>query len=161
MTSAAAPSGRMFCTFRLDGRLFGFDVLDVKEVTPAAPTTRVPHAPDEVLGLVNIRGHIHLALSIRRLLGMPPAAAAPDNRLVLFKPPVGEAFGVIVDEVSEIRAVEAARIEPFASAGREGPAPGRGHRDLIDCVCELDGELLVVLDARRMLAAVETTFHAT
>ena len=71
VTRASMATQRLFCTFRVDGRLFGVDILDVKEVTAETTFTRVAHAPDEVLGLVNIRGHIYLALDLRRLLGMP------------------------------------------------------------------------------------------
>src|SRR4051812_2666120 len=106
-------SQRLFCTFRVDGRLFGVDILDVKEVTAETTYTRVAHAPDEVLGLVNIRGHIYLALDLRRLLGMPTTEVTGESRLVLFKPSVGSAFGVVVDRISEIQSVESIHIESF------------------------------------------------
>jgi purine-binding chemotaxis protein CheW len=151
----------MFCTFRVDDRLFGVDILDVKEVTAETTFTRVAHAPDEVLGLVNIRGHIYLALDLRRLLGMAATVVTGDSRLVLFKPSVGHAFGVVVDEISDIRTVDAGRTEPFARADRESAAVGAGRADLIDSVCHLDGELLVVLDPRRFLAVIEQGLSAT
>src|SRR5438309_11726379 len=102
---------RMFCTFRVNDRLFGVDILDVKEVTAETAFPRVAHAPDEVLGLVNIRGHIYLALDLRRLLGMAATVVTGDSRLVLFKPAAGNAFGVVVDEISDIQSAEADRIE--------------------------------------------------
>src|SRR3954471_12328344 len=104
---------RLFCTFRVGGRLYGVDILDVKEVTAETTYTRVAHAPDEVLGLVNIRGHIYLALDLRRLLGMPATDLTTDSRLLLFKPSVGSAFGVIVDEISEIQTADPSQIEAF------------------------------------------------
>src|SRR4051812_6026359 len=106
-------SQRLFCTFRVDGRLFGVDILDVKEVTAETTCTRVAHAPDEVLGLVNIRGHIYLALDLCRLLGMPATVVTAESRLVLFKPSVGSAFGVVVDQIGEIQAVDSKSIEVF------------------------------------------------
>src|SRR3954449_5061289 len=102
---------RMFCTFRVNDRLFGVDILDVKEVTAETTCTRVAHAPGEVLGLVNIRGHIYLALDLRRLLGLPATSVTDESRLVLFKPSVGSAFGVVVDQIGEIQAVDSDHIE--------------------------------------------------
>src|SRR4051794_22520133 len=102
---------RMFCTFRVNDRLFGVDILDVKEVTAETTFTRVAHATDEVLGLVNIRGHIYLALDLRRLLGMPATVVTGDSRLVLFKPSIGNAFGVVVDEIPDIQPADTNRIE--------------------------------------------------
>src|SRR5437588_12313669 len=115
---------RLFCTFRVEGRLFGVDILDVKEVTAETTYTRVAHAPEEVLGLVNIRGHIYLALDLHRLLGPSATVVTSESRLVLFKPSVGNAFGVVVDEISDIRTVDAGRTESFARAGHETAGVG-------------------------------------
>jgi purine-binding chemotaxis protein CheW len=153
-------SQRLFCTFRVDGRLFGVDILDVKEVTAETTYTRVAHAPDEVLGLVNIRGHIYLALDLRRLLGVPATEVTAESRLVLFKPSVGSAFGVVVDQISEIQAVDSNHIEGFTQNDRENTLASVRRVDLIDAVCKLSGELLVVLNPRRFLAVVEQKLSA-
>jgi purine-binding chemotaxis protein CheW len=154
-------SQRLFCTFRVDGRLFGVDILDVKEVTAETTYTRVAHAPDEVLGLVNIRGHIYLALDLRRLLGMPATDLTTDSRLLLFKPSVGSAFGVVVDEISEIQTADANRIERFTQNDHEFATTNVQRIDLIDSVCKLGTELLVVLNPRRFLSLVEQKLAAT
>ena len=36
----------LFCTFRLEGDLFGVNILDVKEVTTETSYTRIAHAPN-------------------------------------------------------------------------------------------------------------------
>jgi len=152
---------RSFCTFRVDGRLFGVDILDVKEVTAETTYTRVAHAPDEVLGLVNIRGHIYLALDLRRLLGMPAAEVTSLCRLLLFKPSVGSAFGVVVDEIAEIQTADSSGIEAFSRDDLEITATSVERVDLIEAVCKLGTELLVVLNPRRFLAVVEQKLAAT
>ncbi|WP_161602498.1 chemotaxis protein CheW [Tautonia marina] len=148
-------SPRLFCTFRLAGGLFGVDLLDVKEITAETTTTRVAHAPDEVLGLVNIRGHIYLALDLRRLLGLPASGVAAESRLVLFKPSVGAAFGVMVDEIADIQAADPGLIDPFSRADLPGDGPGAVRVELIESVIRLADELLVVLAPRRFLPVVE------
>ena len=79
---ALAHAARLFCTFRLGERLFGVDVLAVKEVNREMTFTAVPHAPAAVRGFANLRGQIHLVLDLRQLLGLPPAVVGPDSRLV-------------------------------------------------------------------------------
>lgn len=155
MKGSTMATERMFCTFRLGGRLFGVDVLDVKEITAETTSTRVAHAPDEVLGLVNIRGHIYLALDLRRLLGMPATLVTSDSRLVLCKPSVGNAFGVVVDEISDIRTADISHIEPFNRTEHEVTVSSASRVDLIDSVCQLVDELLVVLSPRRFLGVIE------
>jgi len=152
---------RLFCTFRVERRLFGVDILDVKEVTAETTHTRVTHAPEEVLGLVNIRGHIYLALDLRRLLGMPATELTLESRLLLFKPSVGSAFGVVVDQISEIQTADANHIEKFTRNDHEFAATNVQRVDLIDSVCKLGTELLVVLNPRRFLAIVEQKLAAT
>jgi purine-binding chemotaxis protein CheW len=152
---------RMFCTFRLNKRLFGVDILDVKEVTAETTHTPVAHAPEEVLGLVNIRGYIYLALDLHRLLGIPAAPVTADSRLVLFKPSVGHDFGVVVDEICDIQAVDEDRIEAFNRSDREPPLVSGDRVALIESVCELADELLVVVSPRRFLSVIEERFAAT
>ena len=147
-----------FCTFRLDGHLFGVDIRDVREVTTETTSTPIAHAPDEVLGLVNIRGHIYLALDLRSLLGMPVTRVGSDSRLVLFKPAVGTAFGVVVDDISEIHAAAPDLIEPFSANSHDVGAAGIGRVDLITAVCRLPEELLVILNPRKFLSIVEQNF---
>lgn len=158
MSGPAMETRRLFCTFRLDGHLFGVDMLDVREVTTETTCTRIAHSPNEVRGLVNIRGHIYLALDLRRLLGMPDAALTKNSRLVLFKPLVGNAFGVFVDEISDIHTAMPDRIEAFSKDDNEGLAIKLRRVDLIAAVCKLPDELLVILNPRRFLTVVEQNF---
>jgi purine-binding chemotaxis protein CheW len=148
-----SESPKLFCTFRLEGHLFGVDMLDVKEVTTETTSTPIAHSPEEVIGLVNIRGHIYLALDLRRLLGMPALAITRETRLVLFKPTVGQAFGVFVDESSEIHTALPDRIEAYSAT--ELLTTRLRRVDLISAVCKLPDELLVVLNPRRFLSIVE------
>ena len=161
MKSSSQDTPRLFCTFRVEGQLFGVDILDVKEVTTETTSTRIAHAPEEVLGLVNIRGHIYLALDLRRLLGMPVTQATSDSRLVLFKPNIGSAFGVVVDEISEIHNVEPDRIEAYAADHHQAVASKLQRVDLISAICKLPDELLVVLNPKRFLSIVEQKLAQT
>jgi purine-binding chemotaxis protein CheW len=149
----------LFCTFGLAGQLFGVNVKDVKEVSTETGFTPVPHAPPEVRGYVNLRGQIHLVLDLRVLLGMGRAEATPDSRLVLFKPAVGDAFGVLVDHVGDIVQLAAGQLEPVppadaAPAGEGTPRLVRGGEFIVG-LGKLPGELLILLEPRRFLEAVE------
>ena len=152
---------RLFCTFRLEGHLFGVDILEVKEVTTELTCTRIPHAPDEVFGLVNIRGHIQLVLDLRRLLGMPPLSRAGDRRFVLFKPIAGNSFGVMVDAISDIYTLPIDQIEPFTSTVHNVLTASLLRVDLISAIGRLPEELLIILNPRRFLTIVEQSFAKT
>ncbi len=65
-----------FCTFHLGPLFLGIDVTRVQEVLRPQTMTNVPHAPDEVRGLINLRGQIVTAIDLRRLLELPPRPVA-------------------------------------------------------------------------------------
>lgn len=58
---------RQFTTFYIAGHLYGIEVLRVQEVTGALPIAQVPLAPKFVCGLINLRGQISTAISLREL----------------------------------------------------------------------------------------------
>lgn len=149
---------RQFCTFWVAGRLYGVDILDVKEINSEVAFTPVFHSPEEVKGYVNIRGHIHLIIDLRFLLGFAGADHCDASRIVLFKSSVGESFGVFVDRVGDVVDVDEDKIEDRCvrdPSQQEETECQAKTRDLTAGVCKLDGELLVILDARRFLNAVK------
>lgn len=147
----------LYCTFRTGGHLFGVPVLDVREVTTETNCTRIPHAPVEVAGYVSIRGHIYLALNLRCLLGLTGAPELLDRCMVLFKPTVGPAFGILVDEIGDIVAVPKSSTKTLINHRADSSHDDR-FSVLVERVCTLPGELLAVLDPRRFLPFVEESF---
>jgi len=145
-----------YCTFRLAGGLYGFPIETVREVSAITECTRVPRAPAAIAGCVNIRGQIHLALDLRVVLGLGGVTAGADRRLVLLKAQVAPALGVLVDELGEIVFADGLREELVPNP--ESPDPARGGSDLICRRCQLAGELLAVLDPRRLLPWVDRAF---
>ena len=118
----------------MDGRLFGVDILDVKEVT--AETTYTPRGPRPRRGPgpgEHPRAHLPGASTCAGCWECRPRTVTGDSRLVLFKPSVGSAFGVVVDEISEIQTVDANRIESFAQNDHEAAPASVRRVDLIDC----------------------------
>ena len=53
-----------YCTFFVDGLFFGVGVSSVQEVIRYQEMTRVPLAPTEVEGLINLRGQIVTAIDL-------------------------------------------------------------------------------------------------
>ncbi|MCB2182379.1 MAG: chemotaxis protein CheW [Desulfobulbaceae bacterium] len=145
-----------FSTFYLAGRLFGVNILDVKEITPQTTVTPIFHARPEVKGYVNIRGQVHLVLNLRLLLGLDEREVDPQSRIILFKAEVGEDFGVLVDQVSDVLAVEEDMIDERRQELQEmSEQSERRIAHLGKGVCKLDTDLMVILESRRFLKAVK------
>jgi purine-binding chemotaxis protein CheW len=65
------PTQRQFCTFLLDGRWYGVDIHDVREILPSQSMTPVPLASRLVAGLINLRGQILPVIDLRACLLLP------------------------------------------------------------------------------------------
>jgi purine-binding chemotaxis protein CheW len=90
-----------FVTVLTAGQLFGLKLGRVREVFVPLGLSRVPLAPPEVMGLLNLRGRIVTAIDLRRCLGLPPRSdgAAP---VAVGIEERGELYGLIVDKVGEV-----------------------------------------------------------
>jgi purine-binding chemotaxis protein CheW len=132
-------------TFRLDGHLFGIDVLRIQEVIRYQDMTPVPLAAPEVRGLINLRGQIVTAIDLRRRLSLPPRddGSQPMNVVVSAG---AESVSLLVDEIGDVLAVEAADFE------RPPETLDVAVRDVIKGAFKLDDELLLLLDTDRALA---------
>ncbi len=145
---------RQFCTFLTGDHLFGVDILDVKEINTETDFTPIFHAPNQVKGYVNIRGHIHLILDLRLLLGFESKKTDEASRLVLFKPDVGESFGVLVDRIGDVLEVDETQIEYYHSNQDDTGGTEFGISCLKGGVCKLKNALLIILNSENLLKGI-------
>jgi purine-binding chemotaxis protein CheW len=134
-----------FCTFTLDGMLFGVEVLKVQEVIRFQEMTRVPLAPSVVRGLINLRGQIVTAIDLRRRLELHerPADQPPMNVVIRAE---DEAVSLLVDEIGDVREVD-------EDAFERPPETVKGvARELIRGAYKLKDRLLLVLDTEKAVA---------
>jgi purine-binding chemotaxis protein CheW len=136
---------RRFCTFALDGLLYGLEVERVIEVIRGPEFTRLPLAPPVVRGLVNLRGRIVPVIELRRCLGLEERATR-EQPVHIVVARGDEAVSLLVDAVGDVLHVEQA-LEPPPDTLR-GP-----RRDFLAGAYALAGRLLHVLDLDRTLDA--------
>lgn len=135
---------RQFCTFYLDGQLFGIEVLQVQEVRRKQEMTEVPVAPKVVRGLMNLRGSIVSCIDLRLRFGMPPAPATVDPIHVITHTP-GGLVSFEVDRIGDVVEVLDGDFEP------PPPTLQGCARLLIDGVFKLRNALLQVVNVERVL----------
>jgi purine-binding chemotaxis protein CheW len=133
---------RQYCTFRLDGHLFGVPVGSVQEVLKEQDLTTVPHAPVEVRGLINLRGQIITTVDLRSRLGLPPQSHDNEAVNIVVRTGDGDVVSMLVDEIGDV-------LEPpdefFEDLPETVPAT---IRSVVTHVCKLDGNLMLVLDTQ-------------
>lgn len=122
------------------GRTYGLPVEHIHTVFEMVAVTPVPLAPHEVLGLVNLRGKIVTAVSLRRRLRSPPDPNAT-SRIAVGIDYRNESFALIVDEVGDVITLDASTaIDTPSHLGAEGIPIGSVHRleDMILPILDLD-----------------------
>jgi purine-binding chemotaxis protein CheW len=134
-----------FATFILDGLFFGVEVLKVQEVIRYQEMTRVPLAPPEISGLINLRGQIVTALDLRHRLDLHPRPADQRPMNVVVRTDDG-AVSLLVDEIGDV-------VEVAEETFERPPETIRGvARELIRGVYKLKDRLLLILDTERTVA---------
>jgi len=154
---SAANSTLQMCTFRMANRLFGVNILDVKEVNENTNVTPIYHAPPDICGYINIRGQILLVVNLRETFGFDQGhkVAGGTGKVVVFKHSVDEPFGILVDEVCDVVSIEQSRIVDRRANEINAPDSVKEFRrakdGIVMGVCPLERELLLVLNARHIL----------
>src|ERR1700710_1335829 len=94
-----------FLTFMLDGEEYGVAILQVQEIKGWDKVTRIPHTPDYVLGVINLRGAVVPILDLRRRLGLGTVEFGPTTVVIVVRVNHGgneRTVGMVVDAVSEV-----------------------------------------------------------
>ncbi len=132
-----------YCTFLLDGHLFGVDVASVQEVLKQQDITPVPLASREVAGLINLRGQIVTTLDLRTRLGLPVRAPGSHSVSVVVRSGDGATVSLVVDQIGDVLEADDATLEPPPDTV---PAD---VRDLVAGICKLEDQLMLLLDTER------------
>jgi purine-binding chemotaxis protein CheW len=145
---AAADEERMFVTLTVADQLCGVPVLSVRDILGEQAITRIPLAPPEIAGSLNLRGRIVTAVDLRERLHLPPAAAGA-TRMSVVAEQSGELYALLVDQVAEVMSLKASAFE------RNPPTLPPSWAQFSSGVYRLENRLLVVLDVGKLLALGE------
>ena len=135
-----------FVTFTVAGQMFGIPVVRVQDILTPDVIANVPLGPNEVRGLINLRGRIVTVIDVRKRLALPPRDPAVAHRgMGVTVENDGEFYTLLVDGVGDVvslpvklRETNPATLEPL-------------WRDIADGVFRTEKNLLVVLDVGRLL----------
>lgn len=149
MTAKAPPSRReeaaeVFLTLTVAGQLCGVPVLSVRDVLGAQAITRIPLAPPEVAGSLNLRGRIVTAIDLRTRLGLPPRATGQPAMSVVVEVG-GELYSLLADQVGEV-------LSPDPAERSANPATLDESWRVFSLGVHRQGEeLLVLIDVERLI----------
>jgi purine-binding chemotaxis protein CheW len=141
---SAADLVTEYVTVTIGDHMFGLPIFRVQDVFVPVGLTRVPLAPPEVAGILNLRGRVVTAIDMRSRLdfgerepGTPVMAIGIELK--------GESYGLLVDAVGEVMQLHNSACE--AKPANLDPRLSR----VAAGIYRLEGQLMVVLDVDRVL----------
>jgi purine-binding chemotaxis protein CheW len=135
----------LLATFFVRHALCALDAAGVQEVIRLGPVTSVRYAPEEVLGIINLRGKIVTVVDLGLRLGFPKAVAGSGSRIFIIEER-NEFIGLLVDREDEVVEVERENWQPPpANVNREQARFFKG-------VCRSSGKMITLLDAGLILS---------
>lgn len=137
-----------FVTMTIFDQLFGIPVSKVQDVLGPQIINKIPLAPPEVAGSLNLRGRIVTAIDIRKRLGLPPRPAGDEGMNVVVEHGT-ELYSLVIDTVGEVLSL------PLSDHERNPSNLDELWRDVTAGIYRLDGKLMVIIDIDRLL-----TFNA-
>lgn len=133
-----------FLTFTVADEEYGVDILKVQEIKGYVPTTRIPNAPPEVIGVLNLRGTVVPIVDIRTKFKLE---IVPYNAFTVIVVLVvqGRVMGVVVDAVSDVMNIPDENIQPPPDFG------DRPTSSVIKGMGKVGEKLVILLDIDALL----------
>jgi len=149
-----------FATFHVGDRLFGLDILGVREIIRVFNITPVPRAESHIRGLINLRGQIVTILDLAVRLGHDALPVKDSSHIVILKHGANTAqgngrnqggtqdlMGLLVDAIGDV-------VEAEASLAEAPPANLTDAEErFLSGVLKTDEGLLVLLNLQELLSS--------
>jgi len=139
-----AATEAVFLTLTVGGQLCGVPVLAVRDVLGPQAITRIPLAPPEVAGSLNLRGRIVTAIDLRLRLALPPREDGRRPMSIVVERD-GELYSLLADEVGEVLPL------PAADRAPNPPTIDPHWREVSEGVHRLGDRLVVLLNVEALL----------
>jgi purine-binding chemotaxis protein CheW len=132
-------------TFYVGDALCGMDILKVQEINKLMEMTKVPQAPDYVMGILNLRGQIVTIIDLGKKLGLTSVEVNESSRNIIVNSD-NEYIGLLVTRIGDVVEAEWEKVErPPANIGGVQGVFFKG-------VFKMQDRLIGILDADRVLA---------
>ena len=131
-------------SFNIGNEEYGVEVLKVREIIRLTKITTMPNSPNDVSGIINLRGKVIPIISVRSRFALKTKENDNRTRIVVMDVD-GELVGFIVDSVSEVIRISSTEIQP---------APAASSGDETGCITGIinRGDRLIVLLNLELLA---------
>ncbi len=145
----SSKNSKDFLSVHIADQKFGIPILQVQDVLRQQTVTRVPLAPPEVAGSLNLRGRVVTAIDVRCRLGLPQQEGDVKKNMSVVVEHNKELYSLIIDRVGDVLSLSDDDFEQ--NVVTLDPV----WRDVSTGIYRLKDELLVILDVPKFLNTVD------
>jgi purine-binding chemotaxis protein CheW len=156
--AARAAHAEQYLTFQLAGQTYGVEILRVQEIKGWEKPTRLPHSPDHVQGVINLRGAVVPILDLRRRFGLGETEYGRTTVVIVVKVDSARGeltAGVVVDAVCEVCNISSEHLRPAPEVGSAIDS------DFVRGLAMVGDGMLVLLDMVQLVTRTLTDPAAT
>jgi purine-binding chemotaxis protein CheW len=110
-TKLDPSSVRKVVAFRIGAQEFCVDIMSVREIRCWTPATALPHTPNFVRGVINLRGFVLPIIDLASRFGFPPTEPSAQHVIIVTQI-ANRTVGLLVDAVSDILTVTDDLVQP-------------------------------------------------
>lgn len=141
-----------YLTFMLGGKVYGLEILNIKEIIEYGEITEVPMVPDFISGVIDLRGSVVPVVDLSQRFSGKPTEHTKRTSIIILEVKNEDLkieVGVTVDMVNEVLDIHPDEIEPSPSLGNQI------QTDFISGMGKVNDQLLILLDIKNILAINE------
>jgi purine-binding chemotaxis protein CheW len=139
-----------YLTLGLDGEIFGISIRNVREILDMRPISKMPHAPNFLLGMINVRGTSFPIVDLRIKLDLSSVPATDATRIIILDVPLNDGFvgvGFVADRVFEVTGIDETQIEQPPAVG------GRWKSDYLAGIGRKADAFVMIFDLAKLMAS--------
>src|ERR1035438_5530647 len=137
--------GRPFVTFRLGSESFGIALHEVEEIVERPSVTKVPDAPDYVLGVICLRDQVMPLVDLSEILSIQQGDSERKRDMVVLLSFGSAKIGVVVDEIQEILRVQDDQVLPPPQTLSEA------EREHLEGILLLPGRMVSLINVLKII----------
>ncbi len=148
-TDAEAKDAKQYLTFKLHEEEYGIDILKVQEIRGFEGATKIPNAPDYMLGVINLRGAVVPIVDLRARFKLDNVEYSKSTVTILVKMQDGKSertIGMVVDAVSDVHAISADAI------GDTPDLASNISQNFVTVLATMDENMIILLDIDALIS---------
>ncbi len=144
-------------TFKLADEVYGVDIMSVREVLDFSSVTKVPHTPEYMVGVINLRGNVVPVVDLKKKFKIGKTEKTVNTCIIIVEVEIdGEStvLGALADSVQEVVEFEKDCIEDAPKIGTQL------NTAFIAGMAKRDSGFVIILNVNAVFSNTEVSVFA-